>query len=930
MRKNIFKIFLSSIVLVLTLVTLVGCGGSKNKPTTTKEPDNSNTNNNGNNNNNNNNQYLSTARTIKVVQIEGNATVTDTEETTKCFPGMNLYDGDTLTVSKDSTLVVKFDDDKYVYLGENTVISIKSEGKDKHKTNIFVNSGTVLAEVQKKLDEDEEFFLSSNNSVMAVRGTIFGVNVKTVGEEIVEAYSVYKGVTELYVFDKVDGNIISGKISDISNAKYEIKIPKSHVLTDEEINNEVGEWLDKGAEKFDDATDANENLDEVQITVNKPTKGDYEKVINVVESDVDYSDIEYTSTGFFGEYDGQPHKAVITPITEGATVKYSADGVTYQDTNDFEFYSPGTYRVYYKIECAGHEPKTDFEVIYITRPNINLITDCISYDSNSKMSVINLSTLDPEDFNRYNGVSIAKVFNNQEFYINNNLVTANNITIDYNKIIDGYIELIDGKNTINVSFEFDGYTLNTEVYFLFSDTREDTGYQVGIIDTDKITQLSTNVYYINMDATYLTELGIGSMNADANGLLQAFGLDVLDLTTMLINYPNDVKGSDTATYDGTNVIYLEEVMYHYVEINFLVFPNATTKGFNESIFVIISNMAPDVIASPSYSINKTNYSYNPAKNADGVKMDFITVAERVGYPDYPQAVKYSLDGTNFQEELYITEAGTHKVYYEIVTNPNTDDYNIIDYEFINVKVGQGEISFDNKMFITSPVHIFSNDGNVISWTYTGTESFSSSGVVESTDGETITSLADAYTVYSNMIKNAVFYDSISGDAISATVTISEKKANSANFNYTIEAEGYETLSGTVRFDYSKLNDLYNLNNSNSSAYDSDSFTVTLPSDYSVSLSEVPQAIPSRISTTLESEFINYQVYYSIDNGKTWTTSTPKISEAGEYAVYVMYCFVDSGNDATTLVDGEITGINHSSLASNGNFIIAIQNITITD
>ena len=128
MKKNIFRIIISSIVLVLTLVVLVGCGGKKNVTTAPVDTTADNGNSNNNNNNNNNNQYLSTARTIKVVQIEGNATVTDTEETTKCFPGMNLYDGDTLTVSKDSTLVVKFDDDKYVYLGENTVISIKSEG----------------------------------------------------------------------------------------------------------------------------------------------------------------------------------------------------------------------------------------------------------------------------------------------------------------------------------------------------------------------------------------------------------------------------------------------------------------------------------------------------------------------------------------------------------------------------------------------------------------------------------------------------------------------------------------------------------------------------------------------------------------------------------------------------------------------------------
>ena len=40
---------------------------------------------------------------------------------------------------------------------------LKSQGKDKYKTNVFVEKGVVLAEIQRPLGEDEEFFLSSNN-----------------------------------------------------------------------------------------------------------------------------------------------------------------------------------------------------------------------------------------------------------------------------------------------------------------------------------------------------------------------------------------------------------------------------------------------------------------------------------------------------------------------------------------------------------------------------------------------------------------------------------------------------------------------------------------------------------------------------------------------------------------------------------------------
>ena len=232
------------------------------------------------------------------------------------------------------------------------------------------------------------------------------------------------------------------------------------------------------------------------------------------------------------------------------------------------------------------------------------------------------------------------------------------------------------------------------------------------------------------------------------------------------------------------------------------------------------------------------------------------------------------------------------------------------------------------MFITNPVHILSNDnGKDIYWKVGSNEFVNYEGYVTSIDGRTITTLDDAYTVYSNMIKNSVFYDSISKEVLEATVTVTPKKDNSANFNYTVEVEGYDTLSGTVRFENSELGVLSNLNENQP---ESDYFTVTLPDDYSISLSEIPQAIPSRISSTLENEFINYQTYYSIDGGKTWSTVAPKITTAGEYDAYILYCFVDNGNDATTLVDGEITGIKHSSLAANGNFIIDIQHITVTE
>ncbi len=868
-----------------------------------------------------NGRFLDSARNIKIVQIDGSANVTYEEKTDTCFKGMNLYDGDSVIVSANSTIVIKFDEDKYVYLGENTKIDIKSEGEDKFKTNVFVSYGVVLAEIQNKLGEDEEFFLSSNNSVMAVRGTIFGVAVKEVGDEIVQTYSVYKGVTELVIFDKVNEQIIKGKLEDISNSKIEIKVPKDHVIPTNDFRGIISNWLNDVDDKFSNPDDANSKLDEVEITVSKPTKDDFEQVINVIETDVSYSDIEYTSKGFFGKYDGAGHKIEINPITDGATVKYSLDEINYQDDNTFEFYSPGMYRVYYRIECEGYDTKDDFEVIYITNPTIILESDHIFYDDNSKASILDISSLSDTDFNRFNGVKIDTILENREFYIGDTLIDENtfNVTIDYNKKIDDYIELVDGKNTLNVVFESQNVTLNVEVYFLFSDSREDSGYAIAASNAG-IEQLSNNVYYINNESSFVTSVGVGAYASEGSELLSAFGLDVLDLTTMLINYPSDVKGNDAVEFDGRNTINLEDAAYGYVKINFLVFPNATTKGFDETIYVTVKADKPEEGEYATYNISKTTYAYKPTENANGVKMNFVT-------SDY--SVKYSLDDTNFTDELYITEAGIHKVYYKVVVNENYESYNITNYEYINIVVGEGVITFDNKMFITNPVHILSNDNNDIYWEYHNAGSSYYEGYVTATNGGTITSLDDAYTVYTNLIKNSVFYDSISRETIDAVVTVSNKKANSANFNYTIEADGYDTLSGTVEFEYSELGTISDLDVTDG-IMNSDFINVTLPNDYEISLNEVPQAIPSRISCSLEDYFINYGTYYSIDEGKTWTKEAPLLTSAGEYDIYVLYCIVDNGNDGTTLVDGLVSNVKHSSLSAKGNFIIDIEHITITE
>ena len=375
--------------------------------------------------NNDSRELIDSARKIKIVQMEGKATVTDDRETLNCYVGMNLYSGDYVEVSKESVLVIKFDEDKYVYLGENTKINLLSVGKNSYKTNVYIEEGLVLAEIQNKLGEDEEFFLSSNNSVMAVRGTIFGLKVEDLDSLYRETYSVYKGVTELFLADKSNGNIITGKLKDLSNVKIEVDVPKDHLLSPEDFASIISNWLRDEFDEFDDEDDANNILDKVKIRKTTPSRIDYQQVIDLIgDGTVSYSQISYNAKGYFGKYDGNPHSIEVNVDTPNATVYYKENINDEYGTNNFEYTNAGKYIVYYKIECYGYETKEDYKVIQIDKEDLN-VENNKSYD---ELKTGYLEGLDADYL--LSVIDIDQYFEISGLDIDNNLLEQATFSID--------------------------------------------------------------------------------------------------------------------------------------------------------------------------------------------------------------------------------------------------------------------------------------------------------------------------------------------------------------------------------------------------------------------------------------------------------------------------------------------------------------------
>ena len=118
-------------------------------------------------------------RSIQIYDLKGSATISrDGVGYMKASEKLFLQSGDKVSVDADSSMRLKLDDDKYIMVEENSVLSMEAEGtKEDSKTRIALEKGAVTSEIQNKLNSKSSYEVSTPNSVMAVRGTVFRVEV---------------------------------------------------------------------------------------------------------------------------------------------------------------------------------------------------------------------------------------------------------------------------------------------------------------------------------------------------------------------------------------------------------------------------------------------------------------------------------------------------------------------------------------------------------------------------------------------------------------------------------------------------------------------------------------------------------------------------------------------------------------------------------
>lgn len=125
------------------------------------------------------NKKEETYRSIQVYDLEGSATI-DREGVGNIQASEKLFlqSGDKVQVAADSFMRLKLDDDKYISVEQNSSFWIEANGDDAHsKTKIHLEQGAVTSEIQNKLNDGSTYEVTTPNSVMAVRGTTFRVEL---------------------------------------------------------------------------------------------------------------------------------------------------------------------------------------------------------------------------------------------------------------------------------------------------------------------------------------------------------------------------------------------------------------------------------------------------------------------------------------------------------------------------------------------------------------------------------------------------------------------------------------------------------------------------------------------------------------------------------------------------------------------------------
>lgn len=191
--------------------------------------------------------FMKKERSVSVFEVLGNAFVQKSRaaDEVSAFEGMRIEEGDVVSTGEKSSLTMLVDEDKLVRLDENSTAAfaeiVSANGQE--STVIDLRAGTLVNDLQEKLNDNITYEITTPNATISVRGTYFTVYVGS--EEgyagLVTKVNVYAGTVAV---EHSNGEISILRGEELQGADYilewenGVELPKGNraIVGDKVIN----------------------------------------------------------------------------------------------------------------------------------------------------------------------------------------------------------------------------------------------------------------------------------------------------------------------------------------------------------------------------------------------------------------------------------------------------------------------------------------------------------------------------------------------------------------------------------------------------------------------------------------------------------------------------------------------------------------------
>jgi len=235
-------------------------------------------------------------RSIKIELLKGDSYVIRNDKEYETYKNMNLRNEDKIFTKDDSYLIFKLDDDKYIYIGSNSNVELYTNKKNKNKTLIRVNEGSIVTEVKNKLSDFEEFGVETPNSTMAIRGTTFGISVTKSNNKYDINYKLIEGSIDINVLEYFNNRLNVNNF--MLNPMEEVNIEAlGDYIIDNNLNQAIEDLNNNNCDinHYENLDDYISKTNNVNISHKKLNDLDIEEILRIIKDFHDDNEIRTVS-----------------------------------------------------------------------------------------------------------------------------------------------------------------------------------------------------------------------------------------------------------------------------------------------------------------------------------------------------------------------------------------------------------------------------------------------------------------------------------------------------------------------------------------------------------------------------------------------------------------------------------------------------------